>query len=125
MAPRTFTLIECAGSPYQMGYQHGAQYRDLVRTSMRTYQRILARFPRPATLQEATALSVESLPEAEAYAQELVEEVRGIAAGAGLSFEDVFSLNASLDICSALRRRPVPAVPHTCSTYGVTAAGSA
>lgn len=119
MAARRFLLIEAAGSPFEMGYQHGAGHRDLVHASMATYRWILGSFDRPATLEEATALAMESLPDAEAYAPDLVEEVRGIAAGADLPFAHVFSLNASLDVFGALRRGTRAAAPLSCSSYAV------
>jgi isopenicillin-N N-acyltransferase-like protein len=118
-------MIEVAGAPYDMGYQHGAGHRELVAESMRTWERLLASRPRPVSLETARALALGSLPEAEAYAPELVEEVRGIADGAGFTFEEVFTLNASLDVLGVLGAREYRDEPVGCSTYGVTTPAAA
>jgi isopenicillin-N N-acyltransferase-like protein len=120
-----FPLIECAGTPYEMGTQHGAEHRDLVLRSLETFERLLAGLDRPVSTEWATALAMESLADAEAYAPELVEEVRGIADGVGVGFERIFALNASLDLLSVLGARAYCGVPLNCSTYGVTAPATA
>jgi isopenicillin-N N-acyltransferase-like protein len=117
-------MIEVGGSPYEMGVQHGAGYRELVLQSLDTMERILAARDRPATFQTATAIAMESLADAQAFAPELVEEIRGIADGAGVTFEDIFALNASLDILSVLSARDFADTLLNCSTYGITAPAS-
>ncbi|MCD6360758.1 MAG: hypothetical protein J7M38_07815, partial [Armatimonadetes bacterium] len=60
-------------------------------------------------------------------APELVEEVEGIAAGAGLDFDDVFRLSCSQEMNAwqgCMRRRAETTVTDECSTFAVRRGGS-
>jgi isopenicillin-N N-acyltransferase-like protein len=61
------------------------------------------------------------LPFANGYAPELVEEMRGIAEGAGVAFEDVFLLNCFLDVYDAVFPQLADAILDGCTAFGVTA----
>ena len=88
-----FPLLEVAGSPHAMGLQHGQAFRTHIARSLAIIRELL-----PVPLETAQALAVRSIPYCHAQAPELMEEVRGIAEGAGVSFEEIFTLNASLDL---------------------------
>lgn len=83
MTGQTFPLIEVSGSAYELGYQHGVQVPELI-------QRYIL------WIEELTGLSREVLgrralafiPGLEALSPSFVEEVRGLAAGAGISFAE-------------------------------------
>lgn len=89
MTGYTFPLIEVSGSSYEMGYQHGAQAADLVRSYLLWIEK-LTRKPRDLLCRNAVGF----LPLMEALSPAFVEEVRGLADGAGISFEEAILCQA-------------------------------
>ena len=83
MTEHTFPLIEVSGCAYQMGYQHGAQATDLVQKYLLWIERLTGK-PRDLLCQNAMAF----LPMMENLSPAFVEEVRGLADGAAISFEE-------------------------------------
>jgi len=77
-----FPLVEVCGSSYDMGYQHGAQAAGPIRRYLGLISRL-------------TGLSLDVLghnaraflPILQAFSPAFVEEVRGLADGAGISFD--------------------------------------
>lgn len=83
MTEHTFPLIEVSGNAYQMGYQHGDQAADLVQKYLLWIERLTGQ-SRQSLAQNAMAF----LPMMEQLSPAFVEEVRGLADGAGISFEE-------------------------------------
>lgn len=110
-----FPLLEVTGTPYQRGRAHGAALRQAI-------GRALA-FCRdgglPASFPDAMRYAGRSLPYCREHAPELLEEVQGIADGSGCAFEEIFTLNASLDLQLSARR--MDALPPDCWTLAVNA----
>ena len=108
-----FPLLEVAGIPYEMGYTHGAELRGLIDRSMAICREVL-----PVSFEQAMAYACRSLPYSRQLAPELMEEVQGIADGAGYTLEEIFTLNASLDLQLSQRRlKETP--PPDCWTLAV------
>jgi isopenicillin-N N-acyltransferase-like protein len=84
-----FPLIEVSGGSYQMGYQHGRQASDLIQSYLRWIEKMTGR-PRSALCANAMRF----LPYIEALSHKYVEEVSGLAAGAGISFEEAMLCQA-------------------------------
>lgn len=110
MANETFPLLEIEGEPFDMGYRHGTELRSLIHDSMDTFRRLLASDPwgvlpppegRPS-FDSVVELAAQSIGYTEDYAPEIVEEMRGIAAGSGFTLEEIFAMNASADILITL-----------------------
>jgi hypothetical protein len=78
-----FPLVEVSGTSYEMGYQHGTQAAGLVRRYLRWIDGLTGK---PRELLAANALSF--VPAIEALSPSFLEEVRGLADGAGISFEE-------------------------------------
>jgi isopenicillin-N N-acyltransferase-like protein len=81
-AAHTFPLIEVSGDAYEMGYQHGEQAAELIRKYLLWIER-LTRKPRDLLCKKAMAF----LPMME-MSPAFVEEVRGLADGARIRFEE-------------------------------------
>jgi len=77
-----FPLVEVSGSSYEMGYQHGAQVAGLI---LRCIDWIANLVNLPVDVLARNALAF--LPILQAFSPAFVEEVRGLADGAGISFE--------------------------------------
>jgi len=78
-----FPLIEVAGSAYQLGFQHGAQAADLVRRYLQLIERLTG-----LSRQTLTHNALSLLPAIEKLSPLLVQEIHGLADGAGISFEE-------------------------------------
>ncbi len=122
-------LVEVGGPPRERGRQYGEQASALVRRGIGHYTEQL----------EAERLSwadVESLvakfePTIAAYDAAYIDEMRGIAEGAGVPYAAVVMLNARTEILKLAERRrdrlPAPLDPDGCTGVialpGATAAG--
>jgi isopenicillin-N N-acyltransferase-like protein len=119
--------IRVAGTPYERGRQYGAQARDRVHLSVRSYQRVFAHYAGwdwPAVRRSAAAFEAPIASFRPAY----LDEMRGIADGAGLDAADVLAINVRTEVMYAAKARhaplasrlPVP--PAECSAFAVVPA---
>jgi len=88
-----FPLLEVAGSPYDMGKAHGMAFKLLIERSLAIMWELL-----PVPPETAMAYAAQSISYCREQAPELMEEVQGIADGSGLTMEEIFTLNAGLDL---------------------------
>lgn len=119
-----FTVVEMSGSRYEMGRQYGRQCRTLIRKLVRRFDGMLLE---PPYLEEGRKVALQALPVVRREAPELVEEVEGVAAGAGLDFEDVFRLSCSQEMNSwqgCMKRKALSTVPDGCTSFAVQQGGS-
>jgi isopenicillin-N N-acyltransferase like protein len=89
MITHTFPLVEVAGDAYELGYQHGAQTSHLIERYLLLTERLTGQ-PRDLLCRRALAF----LPYMEKLSPAYVTEVRGLAAGAGISFEEALLCQA-------------------------------
>ena len=75
--------LEAGGKAYEMGYQHGAQAAELIQKYLIWIDRMTGK-SRDSLCGSAMAF----LPLMEALSPKFVEEIRGLAEGAGISFEE-------------------------------------
>jgi isopenicillin-N N-acyltransferase-like protein len=129
-----FPVVEVEGTPFEMGYHHGSELRDVVALSLETFRREMTSDPyglhgagaaRPMFEQVLDA-AAQSIPLADEYAPDLVEELRGLAEGSGLAFEEIFALNTEVVMLET--PDPLEAPPRSagsCSTYAVSGEATA
>lgn len=91
--------VVASGSPYEIGFAHGIQIPNRIRTCIENYKALFvetAQADWPESISRATAF----LPALEQNEPDLVEEMKGIAAGAGegVEFLDVLALNLRSEI---------------------------
>jgi isopenicillin-N N-acyltransferase-like protein len=103
-------LVKIVGGPYERGLQHGRACGDLIRRypevllqvmSLESQLRAFARTSAPANRDELLSRAMTFLPGMEAYAPHLVEEMRGIADGAQLSFAEALLVNVRAEVMGA------------------------
>lgn len=95
-------LIEISGPPRERGRSYGQQAAARVRLGIQHYSQQLRRHAfEEAQLKAAVA---GYLPSIEAFDADYVEEMRGIAEGAGVPFEQVVLLNARTEILQLAER---------------------
>ncbi|MEV8403998.1 C45 family peptidase [Streptomyces niveus] len=93
MAPRSLPVIEISGSPRERGRQYGEAVRPQLHAALGYYGEAFGQSA-GLTWDRVTARAERWLAPVDAYAPHLVEEMRGIADGAGVSLLDVLALNA-------------------------------
>ncbi|MBQ9727009.1 MAG: hypothetical protein IJV65_05835 [Kiritimatiellae bacterium] len=91
--------ITLSGPPFEKGFAHGSLCRDRVLRSLETYRkRFAGKGPAPFSWADARAAARSFAPALGGEFAPYAEEMRGIAAGAGLDFEDVLALNLRSEI---------------------------
>ena len=103
-------ILHLYGNPYQMGRQQGALLRGEIRTLYKDYFVRFAGGDVPIAI-AAKVAEVTMLPH---IPEDYKAEMRGLAEGAGLSFEEVLTAQAFLDIKKLVQ----------CSTVSVTGSAS-
>lgn len=92
-----FPLLTLTGAPIARGQQHGSQQRARVLHSIASYARIFAYFrgmPWDAVQRAAEAY----IPVLATRTPDLLDEMRGIAAGAGLALNEIVALNVRTEL---------------------------
>ena len=114
-----FPLLEVAGLPYDMGMVHGTAFKPLIERSLAVMWELL-----PVPVEMAIEYAARSIPYCREQAPELMEELLGIADGAGLEMEEIFTLNAGLDLQLSPRQLKNVAAPD-CWTTAVSGEATA
>lgn len=113
-------VLDLAGTPGQIGAAHGEAQRERIREyAERFLAWLLSAAAVRLTEAELWARWAPQVAVNQREAPDLIEEMRGIARGAGVSFERVFLLNSLLDLGS-LRYLEL-SVPFGCSAFAVVA----
>ncbi len=92
-----YERIVISGGVFERGERHGAAVKDKIAISIRNYSHMFEAFSGMGW-NEARKLSQAFLPDIERYAPEIILEMKGIAAGSGVDFEDILALNARSEI---------------------------
>jgi isopenicillin-N N-acyltransferase-like protein len=108
---RRLQIIEIAGAPYERGRKHGQQASESIRQNVKTYWQLVEHHSgkSPETISRETQAFG---PILEAHAPSLLEEMRGIADGAGCDLLDILLVNARSELmvqpdeCTALAVAP-------------------
>jgi isopenicillin-N N-acyltransferase-like protein len=98
-----FPLVEVEGPPRERGRQYGRQSATRIARGVEHYAEQLRRTS--FDWDGVRGLVADYLPHIERFEPAYVEEMRGIAEGAGLDFEAVVLLNARTEILQLGRRR--------------------
>ncbi|MGO4736996.1 C45 family autoproteolytic acyltransferase/hydrolase [Bosea sp. 2KB_26] len=96
-----FPFIDVSGSPYERGRQHGAAVPARVKRSIELYGGQLTELGYDAVAK--SRLIAEFAREIEAFGAHYVEEMRGIADGAGVTLEDIVMVNARTEVMAKAR----------------------
>jgi len=96
-----FPLIEISGPPHERGRQYGQKAADRIRKGTSHYFAQLKELALDGA--GLSALVRDYLPVIEAFEPAFIEEMRGIAEGANVPFEDIALLNARTEILKLAR----------------------
>lgn len=101
--PTPSPLVEIAGPPRERGRQYGEQARDRIALGIAHYsEQLAARKLGPTEIRD---LAITFEPTISAFDPAYVEEMKGIAEGAGVAYGDVVMLNARTEILKLAERR--------------------
>lgn len=108
-----FPLIEMNGTPRERGRQYGEQAKDRVRRSVDYYAGQLAAsgfaWPR------VKALAADYVPVIDGFSPSLLDEMRGIAEGAGVDLEGVVLINARTEMLFGAKKKREDATDDGCT----------
>ncbi|WP_425830782.1 C45 family autoproteolytic acyltransferase/hydolase [Streptomyces fractus] len=93
MASRTLPAIDISGAPLDRGRQYGEAVRPQLHAAIGYYEQAFGQSA-GLTWDRVTARAARWLEPVRDYAPELLDEMRGIADGAGVDVLDVLALNA-------------------------------
>jgi len=109
-------IISIEGKPRERGFQHGSAAKALIHRNIEIYQSQYKRFTN-LDWDRITADAASWMPIIEEYDSEIMDEIRGIAAGAERSVEEIVALNARYEFAIApLSRR----FGGECTSFAVT-----
>ncbi|PSR88654.1 acyl-coenzyme A:6-aminopenicillanic acid acyl-transferase-domain-containing protein [Coniella lustricola] len=96
-------VVRCSGSPYEIGLAHGQQAQPLVRGSIAFYtalflDRCAMSWAQVRAEADAYTESLSRMPSARRY----LDELRGLADGAGVDFLDILAINIRTEIMFGL-----------------------
>ncbi|MDQ0337808.1 isopenicillin-N N-acyltransferase-like protein [Caldalkalibacillus uzonensis] len=109
--------LELKGTPREIGEKHGREGAKQIQQSLQTYEKLFYGYHR-ISWQEARARALAHLAAIEKYDRQLLEEMEGVAIGAGVDFEDILALNARSEI--ALTGRKDLSFADGCTAVAVT-----
>jgi isopenicillin-N N-acyltransferase like protein len=124
----TFPHVRVRGGPHERGRQYGEQARERVRRSIDAYDEVFDHYAgwRWADVRLHAARYASAI---ETFGTKYIEEMRGIAEGSGVEFEDVLGINVRTEVMFAAKARAAagladggatPAVrPDGCSAFAV------
>lgn len=112
--------VRVEGGPRDRGRQYGESARELVRRSIEAYEGVFAHYAGwdwPTVVEHAQRY----VAPIDALWPRYVEEIRGIAEGAGVEFADVMAINTRTEVLFAAKAAhsgtPGPALPPECSSF--------
>lgn len=117
-----FPHVRVRGGPRDRGRQYGEQARDRIRASISSYRDVFMHYAGwdwPTVTEEARRLERPIAGYNPAY----LEEMRGMAEGGGVGFEDILALNARTEVMFAAKARQAASASGSgrggCSAFAV------
>jgi isopenicillin-N N-acyltransferase-like protein len=100
--PQPFPFVSICGSPHERGVQYGQAVPDRIRRSVALYGGTLDELGLETA--QKTRLIGGFADQIAAFGAHYLEEMKGIAAGAGVSLDDIILINARTEVVSQARR---------------------
>lgn len=91
-------VIECSGTPYEIGRQYGEQAAESLHRSAEIMFAGMGQAPYFAGRDAVAEAAQQYLPNVRIFDPEAIDWVRGLAAGAGISFEHAFALQCYTEL---------------------------
>ena len=92
-----FKEVTLTGTPYERGLKYGQTCKEEIAISVRNYRDLFA-LRKKLTWEQAQQLSRRYLPAIRALDEAYIDEMQGIADGAGITFDEVLTINARTEL---------------------------
>jgi isopenicillin-N N-acyltransferase like protein len=93
-----YPIVELSGQPYDIGFKHGEVLKTRVQGNVKRFFALMNQYSPSTTKQAIFKAARKFAVPVERWGPDLLEEIRGIADGAGLMFEEVFALNCLTEL---------------------------
>src|SRR5687768_3525156 len=103
-AVATFPHVRVSGGPRERGRSYGEQARDRISTSIDAYEQVFRAYAGWSWEEVRREAAGYQAPIA-AFDERYVEEMRGIAEGAGVDLEDILGINVRTEVMFAAKAR--------------------
>ncbi len=100
----TFPHVRISGGPRERGRSYGEQARDRISTSIEAYEQVFRAYAGWSWDEVRREAAGYEAPIA-AFDERYVEEMRGIAEGAGVGLEDILGINVRTEVMFAAKAR--------------------
>lgn len=117
-----FPIADVAGTPREIGLQHGSLFTRQIGNSIRCYRDIFHDYA-GLEWERAKKLSRRYIDIIGDYNPDYLEEIRGVAEGARMDFEDILALNSRSELMFA--GNLLEPLEGGCTSIGITAEASA
>lgn len=112
-------VVHVGGTPYEMGFDHGRAFRDRIEYAVRKALLLEINKRNHYTLDEAIARAIPYMKLGREFAPHLDDELRGIADGSGLTYEEICLLQVRSELAY-----PASLSASECSTLAVQSSRS-
>ena len=109
-----YPFLKLGGNPFERGKHYGRAFADKVEASIENYKEMFLDY-NGVNWEEARKRALGFLPFIKEYSPKIVEEIKGIAEGAGKDFEDILTLNSRSEIV-------LDSAVDGCTSFGITPA---
>src|SRR5690625_4620801 len=90
-------FLELSGTPFEIGRQHGEQAKEEIHISLNSYEKLFYEWGKFAW-KDAAEQAKQYIDYIDRVDETFLEEIDGIAKGAGVDFSDILILNARSEI---------------------------
>jgi isopenicillin-N N-acyltransferase-like protein len=119
MSATSYPRVAISGAPYERGAQLGRQVPERIRNTLEMYRDAFSHYTGLSWDEVRTRASAFQ-PAIEAYDDELVPEMAGMADGAGLALEDILAINTRTEVMYGFSDVMLP----ECTAFGVRGAST-
>ncbi len=91
-------VLHVYGTPYEMGHQHGAAFKENIQKLVRTFlgKHVYPRTRNQDYLWKRTESMLDTIP------QYMLDEARGVADGAGVTYEEILMAHTYVDVLTRM-----------------------
>jgi isopenicillin-N N-acyltransferase like protein len=111
-----FPRYSLKGKPYDIGFQHGSLAKEKVKNSVENYK-VVFREMGGVSWEEVNEEVEQFIPSIEKFDKTILEEIQGIADGAGLDYKSILILNARSELL--MTPKMLAAMGAGCTSFGV------
>lgn len=121
METKQLRLIECSGTPREIGRQYGEAARDHIHKGLELLLDWLRNAPYECRVDREAVITAarQYLPNVQKRFPEGIERVQGMAEGAGISFDECFAVNCFTELVVSY-----PYLAPMCTSFAVTGAAT-